>query len=203
MAEPTSGHYFDADPAAPSRPHEVELALPDVTLRLTTDRGVFSAEGVDAGTKMLLLEAPMPDAARRTILDLGCGYGPIAITLACRAPNALVWAVDSNERARALCTANAIRAGVAGRVRVGAPDDVPADVMFDLIYGNPPIRIGKPALHALLTRWLGRLAEGGVAYFVVQKHLGADSLARWLGTEGCTVTRLVSRRAYRLLEVRP
>jgi 16S rRNA (guanine1207-N2)-methyltransferase len=203
MAEPTSGHYFEADPTAPSRPLEVELALPDVTLRLTTDRGVFSAESVDAGTKLLLLEAPMPHANQRTILDLGCGYGPIAITVARRAPHALVWAIDSNERARALCAANATRSEVTDRIRVAAPGDVPAAVTFDLIYGNPPIRIGKPALHALLTHWLGRLADGGVAYFVVQKHLGADSLARWLTDEGCIVTRLVSRRAYRLLEVRP
>ena len=202
MAEPTSGHYFDADPAARSDPHDVELALPDVTLRLTTDRGVFAAEGVDPGTKLLLLEAPMPLATQRNVLDLGCGYGPIAITIARRAPHTLVWAVDTNARARALCAANADRAVVHDRVRVGAPDDVASDVTFDVIYSNPPIRIGKPALHELLAHWLGRLAPGGVAYFVVQKHLGADSLARWLTEQGCTVTRLVSRRAYRLLEVR-
>ena len=202
MAEPTSGHYFDADPSAPSAPRDIELALPDVTLRLTTDRGVFAAEAVDAGTKLLLLEAPMPAATQRTVLDLGCGYGPIAITIARRAPHALVWAIDSNERARTLCAANAARAEVLDRVRVGPPDDPLADVSFDLIYSNPPIRIGKPTLHALLTQWLGRLADGGTAFFVVQKHLGADSLARWLTTEGWIVTRLVSRRSYRLLEVK-
>jgi 16S rRNA G1207 methylase RsmC len=202
MAEPTSGHYFDAEPAAHSEPREVDLTLPGVSLTLTTDRGVFAVDGVDPGTKLLLLEAPSPLPAQRNVLDLGCGYGAIAVAVASRAAHCTVWADDSNERARALCAANADRAGVGERVRVSAPDDVAADVVFDVIYSNPPIRIGKPALHALLGRWLGQLAPDGDAYLVVQKHLGADSLARWLGDEGWMVKRLVSRRAYRVLEVR-
>jgi len=202
MAEPTSGHYFDAEPAARSDPREVALTLPGVSLTLTTDRGVFAVDGVDPGTKLLLLEAPSPLPAQHTVLDLGCGYGAIAVAVACLAPHCTVWAVDSNERARALCADNAARAAVGERVRVQSPDDVAAEVTFDVIYSNPPIRIGKAALHDLLAHWLGRLVPDGVAYLVVQKHLGADSLARWLGDEGFTVKRLVSRRAYRVLEVR-
>jgi len=202
MAEPTSGHYFDAEPAAHSEPREVDLTLPGVSLRLTTDRGVFAADGVDPGTKLLLLEAPSPSPAQHTVLDLGCGYGAIAIAVARLAPHCVVWAIDSNERARALCVENAVRAHVGDRVRVCGPGEVAADVEFDVIYSNPPIRIGKPALRGLLAHWLGRLAPEGVAYLVVQKHLGADSLARWLGEEGWIVTRRVSRRAYRVLEVR-
>ena len=202
MAEPTSGHYFDAEPAARSDPREVVLTLPGVSLTLTTDRGVFAVDGVDPGTKLLLLEAPSPLPAQQTVLDLGCGYGAIAVAVARLAPHCTVWAVDSNERARALCVDNAARAEVGDRVRVHRPDDVADEVTFDVIYSNPPIRIGKAALHDLLAHWLGRLVPGGVAYLVVQKHLGADSLARWLGDEGFTVKRLVSRRAYRVLEVR-
>ena len=200
MAEPTSGHYFDARPGARSAPRDVDLTLPDVSARLTTDRGVFATDGIDPGTKLLLLEAPVPPGLR-TMLDLGCGYGPIAIALALRAPDSAVWAVDPNERARALCEANAVRAGVGERVHVCAPEAVDATVSFDAIYSNPPIRIGKAALHELLQHWLARLSPRGVAYLVVQKHLGADSLARWLTDEGWRVTRLVSRRAYRVLEV--
>jgi 16S rRNA G1207 methylase RsmC len=169
-------------------------------VRLTTDRGVFAAEGIDPGTKLLLLEAPAPQGAC-TVLDLGCGYGPIAIAVALRAPRSVVWAVDPNERARALCAANAARAGVDARVKVCPPDAVPADVSFDIIYSNPPIRIGKGALHELLQQWLARLTPAGTAYLVVQKHLGADSLARWLADQGWQVTRLVSRRAYRVVAV--
>jgi 16S rRNA (guanine1207-N2)-methyltransferase len=177
----------------------VRLALPDLTLDLTTDRGVFSRDGVDPGTKLLLLDAPAP-APRGDLLDLGCGYGPIAVTLARRSPEATVWAVDVNRRARDLTAANAEAAG-AGNVRVAAPDDVPDDVRFATIWSNPPIRIGKAALHDLLLRWLSRLSPGGRAVLVVQKHLGADSLLRWLEEGGHPTTRLQSRLGYRLLEV--
>jgi len=168
-----------------------------MTLDLTTDRGVFSREGVDAGTKLLLLEAPSP-ASSGDLLDLGCGYGPLAIAMARRAPGATVWAIDVNDRARALTAANA--AGL-DNVRVVAPDDVPADVRFATIWSNPPIRIGKTALHELLLRWLRRLTPDGRAVLVVQKHLGSDSLARWLDAQGFLTTRLQARVGYRLLEV--
>lgn len=196
-AEPS--HYFDEDPSIASDPRTVELVLPDLTLSLTSDRGVFSADQVDPGTRYLLLEAPAPKAEVRDVLDLGCGYGPIAVTMAHRAPQAHVWAVDVNERARELTTRNL--AGAPAAHSVCAPDDVPDDVRFDLIWSNPPIRIGKAALHRLLDRWLARLRPGGRAVLVVQKHLGADSLARWLGQQGYSAVRLGSRRGYRLIEV--
>ena len=193
------GQYFDPQPTVASRRAVVALALPDLTLSLTTDRGVFAHDAVDAGTRLLLLEAPAPPPSG-TFLDLGCGYGPIACTLARRAPDATVWAVDVNERARALCAENAAANGGAD-VRVAAPGEVPVDVRFDLIWSNPPIRIGKAALHDLLAAWLGRLVPGGRAVLVVQKHLGADSLAAWLDERGLQVERLSSRQGYRLLLV--
>ncbi len=194
-------HYFDHDPAVTSEPVVVDVALPDVSLALTADRGVFSGERLDPGTKLLLLEAPPLDDATRTVLDLGCGWGPIACVAAVRAPEATVWAVDVNARARALTAANAAAAGVGDRVRVAAPDEVPGDLTFDRILSNPPIRIGKDALHELLEGWLSRLAPGGSAHLVVQKHLGSDSLARWLAEQGFTTTRLCSRAGYRILQV--
>jgi 16S rRNA (guanine1207-N2)-methyltransferase len=199
-----AGHYFDADPAAGSRPRRVRLDLPDRSIQLVTDAGVFAADRVDAATKYLLLEAPAPPAAG-TFVDLGCGYGPIACTMAARAPEAEVWAVDVNRRARDLCRANAAALGLAN-VRVLAPDEGPAAEAgppVDLLWSNPPIRIGKAALHELLSRWLGRLAPTGAAVLVVHKHLGADSLQRWLDAEGWAVARLGSRGGNRLLEVRP
>jgi 16S rRNA (guanine1207-N2)-methyltransferase len=200
MPEP-AGHYFDGDPAVASRPATIRLDLPDRSLTLATDRGVFSADRVDAGTKYLLLEAP-PPPARGTFVDLGCGYGPIACTLGARAPDAEVWAVDVNHRALDLCRANAARLGL-HNVRVASVDDVPSDLVVDVLWSNPPIRIGKPALHDLLRSWLRRLSPTGTAVLVVQKHLGADSLQRWLGDEGWRVARVGSRAGYRLLEVRP
>ncbi len=199
----SGGHYFDPSPSSASRPQQVTLTLPDLTITLDTDSGMFSPDRVDPGTKLLLLEGPPPDVSRGPLLDLGAGYGPIAITLARRDPRAEVWAVEVNERARELCRANAQREGVADRVVVAAPDEVPLDLRFGEIWSNPPIRIGKPALHELLDHWLGRLESGGCAHLVVNRHLGADSLARWLTDRGATVTRRSSRMGYRVLAVEP
>jgi len=176
--------------------------LPDLSLSLGVDRGVFSRGGIDMGTRLLLLESPAPDPGVEHVLDLGCGYGPIAMALAHRAPDATVWAVDVNPRAIGLCAANAAAAGFAERVRAVQPDAVPPDVRFDLIWSNPPIRIGKVALHQLLTTWLERLTPGGRAVLVTQRHLGADSLTDWLNAQGWPTNRMLSRRGYRLLDVR-
>jgi len=194
-------HYFEESPATRSAPAEFEVRVPDTTLVLRSDRGVFSHGRLDRGTALLLRRGPaVPDGG--ALLDLGCGAGPIAVVLARRAPQATVWAVDVNERARQLCAANAERNGI-GNVEVAAPDDVPTEVRFDAIWSNPPVRIGKPALHDLLVTWLGRLTVGGAATLVVHHHLGADSLQRWLTEHGHPTTRLASRHGYRLLHVTP
>jgi 16S rRNA G1207 methylase RsmC len=194
-------HYFSARPQVASRVGTVRIALPDVQLDLRTDAGVFSHERLDTGTRILLQHAPLPDM-RGDILDLGCGYGPIALAMAFRRKRARVWAVDVNERALDLVRENA---ELTGRTNVVAstPDAVPPDVRFAAIYSNPPIRIGKQALHDVLLHWLDRLLPGGSAVLVVHKHLGSDSLARWLTTAGYQTTRLLSERGYRLLDVRP
>jgi 16S rRNA (guanine1207-N2)-methyltransferase len=193
------GQYFDAEPAVASKPATVDLALPDGTVTLRTDRGVFSGRRVDPGTVLLLREAPAPPAGGH-LLDLGCGYGPIAVTLARRAPDAVVWAVDVNQRALELARENAAALGLVN-VRAVTPDAVPSSVELAGIWSNPPIRIGKDALHQLLLDWLGRLAPDARAWLVVQKHLGSDSLAEWLVRQGYPTVRLASRNAYRVLEV--
>ncbi len=199
MSIPKS-HYFEAQPAVPSKPRTVRLHLADLDLELQADRGVFGSKGIDAGTLVLLKEAPAPPP-QGEILDLGAGYGPIAVALARRAPNAHVWAVDVNERAVELTRANAAAAGVAN-VTAGAPEEVPAGLEFDAIYSNPPVRVGKAPLHRLLETWLPRLKPAAAAYLVVQRNLGSDSLARWLGEHGYVVARLKSKKGYRVLEVR-
>ena len=193
------GHYFDEDPDAPSMRRDVELWLPDMSLTLTTDRGVFGYDQIDAGSKLLLLKVPPPPPTGN-MLDLGCGVGTIALPLARRAPGATVWAVDVNSRARDLCAVNAASNGITN-VRVVAPDDVADDVAFDCIWSNPPIRVGKKALHDMLLKWLGRLAPSGHSVIVVHKHLGADSLQRWLTDSGYPTTRLASSSGYRILHI--
>jgi 16S rRNA (guanine1207-N2)-methyltransferase len=191
-------HYFDEQPSVGSDVRTVDVALPDIAFTLDTDRGVFSHGHVDTGTSLLLRQAPTPPPAG-DLLDLGCGAGVIALTLALRSPQATVWAVDTNERARSLTASNAGRAG-ADNVRVCAPYELPADVRFATIWSNPPIRIGKAALRELLAGWLARLTGDGTALLVVQKHLGADSLQRWLDGEGFATTRLAGRAGFRLLQ---
>lgn len=191
------GHYFSADPAAPSRPDRVRLDLPDRSIELATDRGVFSPGRVDPGTKLLLME--LPALTQGPVVDVGCGYGPIACTVALRHPELAVLAVDVNPRARGLCAANAAALGAS--VEVLDPTQANEVASIGTIVSNPPIRIGKAALHELLSSWLDRLAPDGRAYLVVHKNLGADSLASWLRDRGHSVQKLRSRQGYRVLEV--
>lgn len=193
-------HYFSPAPDTPSERRLVRLQLHDLDVDLWSDRGVFSGDRVDSGSLALLEEAPAPPAG--DVLDLGCGYGPIAVAIARRAPGARVWAVDVNERAVALTRENAYLCGCVN-VHAAPPAEVPPEVRFAAIYSNPPVRIGKEPLHALLLEWLQRLAPDGHAYLVVQRHLGADSLAAWLDGRGFEVTRLASKRGYRVLDVTP
>ncbi len=199
-SEPRPTQYFSDSPQVASARRTVALDLPDLSLALTTDRGVFSADRVDAGSKLLLLEGPAAVAGDRVLVDVGAGYGPIACTLARRNPAATIYAVEINERARELCATNAAANGL-DNVRVIGPDDIPADLVVDRLWSNPPIRVGKAALHELLTGWLERLAPDGSAHLVVQKHLGADSLVDWLGGQGYRAERRSSRKAFRLIDV--
>lgn len=193
-------HYFSAVPRVDADARTVRLVVDGQAYELASSTGVFSAERVDAGTSVLVQSAPRPPTTG-TLLDLGAGYGPIACALALRSPEARVVAVDVNERAVALVEANAKALGL-NNIQAYATDNVPADLRFDAIYSNPPIRVGKAALHELLTCWLRRLADGGTAYLVVHRNLGSDSLTTWLADAGWSVRRLVSVRGYRILEVR-
>ncbi|HYM65660.1 MAG TPA: methyltransferase [Patescibacteria group bacterium] len=195
-----SAQYFAARPAVESQPRTVRLNLGELSIELQADRGVFGSRAVDLGTLTLLREAP-PPPVDGNLLDLGCGYGPIAIALALASPSAAVWAVDVNERALELTRTNA-SAAHAANVTAALPDAVPQDLRFDAIYSNPPVRVGKAPLHELLLRWLPRLRPGAAAHLVVQRNLGSDSLAAWLATQGYLVRRVKSKKGYRILEVR-
>lgn len=194
-----SEQYFAAEPAAGHRRGTVHVVLPDVHLELATDSGVFSPRRLDPGTRLLLDAAPPPPVTG-DLLDLGSGYGPLALVMAARSPGAHVWAVDVNQRALALTIANAEQAGLPN-VTCALPDDPALPASFDLIWCNPPIRVGKQALHALLARWLGRLAAGAFGYLVVQRNLGSDSLQEWLAGSGWKADRVAARSGYRLLKV--
>lgn len=198
----TADHYFSAEPGVPEQRREIEFTVAGRSYRLAVASGVFSPGRLDPGTAVLLRKADLPtDAERANLLDLGCGYGPIACVLAVEAPAATVYAIDVNARARELATENAAILGAADRIHVRAPDDVPDDVTFAQIWSNPPIHVGKPELHALLDRWLPRLTPDGVAWLVVNRNLGGDSLHAWLSGRGWVVHRQASQRGFRILRV--
>ncbi len=192
-------HYFET-PQGDERRHQVEARFWETDWEFTTANGVFSGDGLDLGTAVLL-RTHTPRSGARRLLDLGCGYGPLAVGLAVACPQATVDAVDVNERALALTRLNAERYGVGARVRAGLPSDLDAGTRYDEIWSNPPIRIGKQALHELLSTWLARLAPGGVARLVVGRNLGADSLQRWLVEQGWRCERTASAKGFRVFEV--
>ncbi|SMF33640.1 16S RNA G1207 methylase RsmC [Cellulosimicrobium cellulans J34] len=207
-------HYFTARPASAAERRTISVRLAGRDVEVEVASGVFSPGRLDLGTQVLLRTAPALDdvlAARAGggpahVLDLGCGWGPVALTMALEAPGATVWAVDVNERALDLVRRNAQRLGLAN-VRAAVPDEVPDDVRFAALWSNPPIRVGKDVLHAMLLHWLPRLAPGASAHLVVQRNLGSDSLQRWLAEAlppllpGATVGRAASAKGFRVLEV--
>ena len=196
-----SQHYFSAAPSGPDHRRPLLVALAGQQRDLVTSGGIFSPDRLDKGTAVLLSEVPPPTGSN--LLDIGCGWGPLALTMALQTPQADVVAIDVNERSLELTRENARRLNLINVTAV-LPEDVSADLSFDTIWSNPPIRVGKEALHELLLRWLPRLAPGGIAWLVVQKNLGADSLQRWLAAElpsDYDVDRAATAKSFRILRV--
>lgn len=202
ILEGVTEHYFSSTPAGDFTPREIEVELAGESRRLITAGGVFSPEHLDQGTAVLLktVEELSEIEADGPILDIGCGWGPIALHAALTRPEREVWAVDVNERSLELTRQNAARLGLTN-VRVALPPDVPVGIHFAEIRSNPPIRVGKEVLHEILGEWLPRLAPGGTAFLVVAKHLGADSLQRWISAQFGTlgVERAARKKGFHVL----
>jgi 16S rRNA G1207 methylase RsmC len=199
----SSEHYFSGAPGSDYKPKEIKVEINGQEVLVTTAGGVFSPDHIDQGTGVILThlaEAP----AGGNILDIGCGWGPIALSLAAHSPKATIWAVDVNERSLELTAANAQRLGL-GNIRCVKPEEIPNDLQFSGIWSNPPIRVGKDVLHEILLTWLPRLQNDADAYLVVQKNLGADSLHRWLESElpeNFSTIRVDTAKSFRVLRVR-
>jgi 16S rRNA (guanine1207-N2)-methyltransferase len=198
VADSSGDHYFSADPSVPFRRVPVTFSAWGHALSLDSGSGVFAQGRLDSGTAVLFRETTPPAGGR--VLDLGCGYGAIGLAIASAVPGATVTGVDVNERAVLLANENAASLGVSSRFTARTPDSVPGEAAYDELWSNPPIRIGKAALHELLLTWLPRLVPGGRAVMVVGKNLGGDSLQRWLGEHGYPTSRVGSAKGFRVLE---
>jgi 16S rRNA (guanine1207-N2)-methyltransferase len=198
MSMSTPDHYFAPQPASATSPTTHHVRVRKLELILAGDRGVFNQGDLDWGTRVLIENADVPTGG--VLLDLGCGGGAIAVALAKLRPDAVIWAVDVNERALEV-TRRSVELNALGNVRVASPSEVPGELQFDAIWSNPPIRVGKDELHRLLREWLARLTDGGTADLVVHKNLGSDSLAKWLANEGFSVDRRASKQGYRILHL--
>jgi 16S rRNA (guanine1207-N2)-methyltransferase len=196
-------HYFSQEPSSPLKPKTIQIPVAGEIVDVTTASGTFSPAQLDFGTEVLIEQMGLAPVSGN-LLDLGCGWGPIALNLAKLRPNTKVWAVDVNTRSVELTQANAKNLGISN-INAVLPNQVPADLRFSGIWSNPPIRIGKQELHELLLMWLPRLEAGGEAYLVVQKNLGSDSLQKWLTEElatGFEVSRYTSIKTYRVLKIK-
>ena len=173
-------HYFSASPESAHRYAEAEYVYRGETLRFLTDAGVFSRGEVDTGTR-LLLEA-LPEEMQGDILDLGCGWGIIGISIARKWPGSRVVMADVNTRALDLSRENAKR----NRAEVAC---VESDGMaalegrtFDAIVTNPPIRAGKQVIYRMFADAAKSLNPGGALYLVIRKQQGAESCMKYLQT---------------------
>ena len=194
-------HYFSSLPGGDMKLRPVSFSVAETQLTLNAGSGTFSSGKLDKGTAILLRQfEQFPKDG--VVLDLGCGWGPIGISLAKLNPGVRVWGVDINARSVELANSNAKNLGLAN-FQATLPTGLPSDLQFDEIWSNPPIRIGKQALHELLSSYFKLLKQGGRAMLVVQKQLGAESLLKWLQEQNPSskVSRRISEKGYWVIEV--
>ena len=172
-------HYFTASPGSGHRYAEAEYAFRGETLRFLTDAGVFSRGEVDFGTDALL--RALPEEMTGRVLDLGCGWGAVGVSVGKKYPGCRIVMSDVNERALDLARKNAAANGVrADAVQSDGLEKV--DGVFDYILTNPPIRAGKQVIYRLFAQSAEKLTENGALYLVIRRQQGAESALKYLKT---------------------
>jgi len=173
-------HYYTRVPQSESKPVSCSYIYRGISLAFETDAGVFSKGEVDAGTR-LLLEA-LPEELSGDILDLGCGWGVIGISIARKWPETRVILADVNTRALDLSRENAKRNGAAVVCVESDGMEALAGKAFDTVITNPPIRAGKQVIYRMFADAAGSLKPGGALYLVIRKQQGAESCMKYLQT---------------------
>nr|NNM91465.1 class I SAM-dependent methyltransferase [Bacilli bacterium] len=196
-------HYYSDEPHSTSDPVLFEATVKGQRLKLYTDHGVFSRGKIDYGTQLLIESVQLNEPV--TILDLGCGYGPVGITLALTYPLSQVWMIDRNERAVGLARQNAKKNAVLDRTTIHVGDglkDFDASQYFQAILLNPPIRAGKETIFRLYREAAEHVTDDGAFYIVIQKKQGADSSERYLQSLFHDVVLIAKSAGYRVYRSR-
>lgn len=189
-------HYYVENPGAAHDEKTVIFSALGRELRCVTDAGVFSRDGLDMGTRILLEALP---ELRGQVLDLGCGWGPVGVVLGKRYPDARLLLTDVNARAAELAERNLADNGVANAKVVRGDGFEAVEGAFDAIVLNPPIRAGKAVIYALFADAAAHLNEGGALYVVIRKQQGAESAQRYLNTIYADVSRIAREKGYWVL----
>lgn len=193
-----SDHYYSSKPETAHDRQMLSVDLRGFSLKLTSDAGVFSKNGVDYGSRVLINAMDLTGA--KAILDVGCGYGPIGITAAKLVPDAIVTMLDINERAVELARHNAIQNQVSSNTVIKQSDRLEAvrHQMFDVILTNPPIRAGKEIVHSIFEQAYEQLRVGGTLWIVIQKKQGAPSAKEKLSSMFKYVEEVTKDKGYRI-----
>ena len=189
-------HYYSQNPNVEHDEQQVIFEVLGRQLRCTTDAGVFSRDGLDMGTR-ILLEA-LPELSGR-ILDLGCGWGPVGAAIGSVYPETEILMTDVNERAAELARRNLAANGVKNARVVTGDGYASVDGSFSAILLNPPIRAGKQLIYAMFADARNYLEDGGALYIVIRKQQGAESAEKYLKTLYGDVERIAREKGYWVL----
>jgi 16S rRNA (guanine1207-N2)-methyltransferase len=194
-----SDHYYSQQPTAAHDRHQIEETLRGRKFTFITDAGVFSKNGVDYGSRVLIeaLDISRGDE----LLDVGCGYGPIGLAAGASTVEGKVTMVDINERAIELAKINAQRNGITN-VEILQSDMLGAvlDRAFDIVVTNPPIRAGKATVHRIFEQAHQVLKPGGSLWIVIQKKQGAPSAFAKLEELFTRVHEIGKDKGYRIIK---
>ena len=195
-------HYFDLDPSLASKERLIEYFIDGRTITLVSDNGVFSKDKIDEGT-FAFLKVLVPLRLSGKILDLGCGYGPIGLTIALTSPEARVDLADINTRALALCEKNAQLLGLSQRVTV-LQSDIYENIedTYNSIVVNPPIRAGKHVTYKMYEGAYTHLIDGGSLFIVIRKNQGAPSASKFIENLFGNITLIKREKGYYVYQAR-
>lgn len=189
--------YYTADPSSQSRPVACAFPYRGYGLNFMTDAGVFSKGELDQGTRLLLDALP---ALNGEVLDLGCGWGAIGVSLAKANPDCHVVMADVNHRALGLSRDNLTRNGVQAEVIESDGMAALMERRFDAVVTNPPIRAGKQVIYKMFADSASCLNPGGALYLVIRKQQGAESCMKYLKTLFAQVEKISKSSGFWVLK---